>query len=90
MTKVFIFSCIWGAAVFFLQKLLFEKTSKRILHFIPLMIIGAVYTVSIILWISELYVDSGFLFHTLLGWILAGLNTTALVADGIAWLIEKV
>ena len=84
---------IYAGGIFILQRILFARTSRKGLHCIPLYLIGFVYLFAIGCFLYDTLgfsVHDGFLFYTLMAWILLGINTIALLADGIAWLIEKV
>jgi len=88
--KIGILVLLTAIVTFSLQSLIFKKCSRPILHFFPLICIGCIYLVSLGLFISELYQSGGVKTSTLYSFILTGVNTVALVADGCAWLIEKV
>ncbi len=85
-----IYALFFSIITFIVQLILFRKSSHVICHFIPLMCIGCIYLVSLGLFVSEINQSGGVLMNTLYSFILTGVNTTALIADGCAWLIEKV
>ena len=90
---LFLCSFLYAGFIFLLQRILFSRTCNKAIQCIPLYGIGLVYMVSIgcFLYDSIGFSDhDGFLYLTLLGWILIGINSVALLADGIACLIEKV
>lgn len=88
--KILFLVLITAIITFSLQSLIFKKCSRPVFHFIPLICIGCIYLVSLGLFISELHQSGGVKMSTLYSFILTGVNTVALVADGCAWLIEKV
>ena len=90
MFKIIIASVAVAAATFVLQMLLFHKTERKILHFIPAFAVGLLYTAAIILFVLDLGKSGGYLFNSLIALIISWIGTVALVADAAAWLIEKV
>ena len=90
MSKFILVFLVLAAAVCGIQSVLFAKTSRRILHFLPLIVIGAVYLTAFGLYLSDLNRNGGVLMNTIFAYVIAIFNTSALVGDGIAWLIEKV
>ena len=91
MEKVILISIPFAVAVFAVQTLLFSKTSRTIIHLIPIFVIGMFYLTALGLVISDIAAPSGCVkMNTLYALILAVADTVALIADGTAWLIEKV
>lgn len=90
MFKIIIASIVVAAATFVLQMLLFHKTERKILRFIPLFVVGLLYVVAIILFVLDFSKSGGYLFNTLMALIISWIGTVALVADAAAWLVEKV
>lgn len=90
---LFFCTCLYTGFIFILQHILFSKTQNKFLQCIPLYCIVFTYLFSIgcILYDTLGHaIHDGYLFYSFLGWILIMINTLALIADGIAWLIEKV
>ena len=90
-----IIAILYAVLLFAAQTILFRKTEKRIVHWIPLMFIGLVYLTALVLPIldpilAELGRNDGYSFYTFAALLTAGVNTVGLAADGVAWLIEKV
>ena len=86
---------LYAVVLFVVQTMLFRKTEKRIVHWIPLLFIGLVYLTALVLPIldpimAELGRNDGYSFYTFAALLTAGINTVGLAADGVAWLIEKV
>lgn len=91
--KLICITALYAAGIFLLQRILFLKTSKTIFHCFPLYIIYFVYLATAGCFLYDTLGFSshdGFLFRSLMAWIIIGINTAALLADGIAWLIEKI
>ncbi len=87
------YACLYTGLLFILQRALFTKTQNTFLQCIPLYCIAGIYLFSIgcILYDTLGYsVHDGYLFYSFLEWTLIIINTAALIAVGIAWLIEKV
>jgi len=90
---LFFYACLYTVLLLILQHVLFAKTQNIFLQCIPLYCIAGIYLFSIgcILYDTLGFsVHDGYLFYSFLGWTLMIINTAALIADGIAWLIEKV
>ncbi len=86
---------IYAVLLFTVQTILFQKTTKKILHMIPLLIIGLVYFAALLLPFAdkvmmELGRNDGYSFYSFVASLVAGINTLGLAADGTVWLIEKV
>ncbi len=86
---------LYAVIVFIVQTMLFRHTSKTIIHTIPLMVIGAVYILALLMPLAdqvmiELGRNDGYSFYSFVALLVAGNNTLGLIADGAAWLIEKV
>ena len=90
-----IIAIIYAAALFTVQTLLFRKTKKRLLHLLPLAVIALVYLVALCLPIADTVMtglgrNDGYAFYSFAAMLTAGINTVGLIADGAAWLVEKV
>jgi len=86
---------LYAVCVFLIQTMLFRKTSRKILHAIPLMGIGGIYIIALFLPLAdsvmtELGRNDGYSFYSFAALLTAGINTLGLFADGAAWLVEKV
>lgn len=91
MEKVILIAIPFAAVIFAVQSWLFRKFSRKIVHWIPVFVVAAVYLISLALVISDLVVPSGCVkINTLYALILSSGDTVALLAVGTAWLIEKV
>ena len=86
----YLIALVFAAVIFAAQTVLFRKTERKVLHFLPLIVIGVLYAAALVLFLSDLDRTGGFLMNTLVALILTGAATLALLADGVAWLIEKV
>ena len=90
MYKVALIGIAFAALMFLFQRLLFCKTGRRILHFLPVFVHAAVYAVSVGLCVYDALHPYGFMFYTFVGALTAAVNTVGLIGVGIAWLFEKV
>ena len=91
MEKVILIAIPFAVGIFAVQTLLFRKSSRTIVHLIPVCAVAAVYRAALGLLISDIVAPSGCVkMNTLYALILAAADTVALTAVGIAWLIEKV
>jgi len=86
---------LYAVIVFVVQTMLFRHTSGKMIRMIPLMVIGAGYLIAVLLPLAdqvmiELGRNDGYAFYSFAALIAAGINTLGLIADGAAWLIEKV
>ena len=91
MEKVILIAIPFAVGIFAVQTLLFRKSSRTIVHLIPVFAVAAVYLAALGLLISDIVAPSGCVkMNTLYALILASADTVALTAVGIAWLIEKV
>ncbi len=88
--KFIVLAIICAVVTFLVQSLIFKKCSRTVFHFIPLMLIGCVYLVALGLFISDLNQTGGALVLKVYSFVIAGVNTVALIADLFAWLVEKV
>ncbi len=80
-----------AAATFALQSFLFQKCTRTIFHLIPVILIGCVYLSALGLFLADILLPSGgYRFYAAMSFLITGVNTVALIADGVAWLIEKV
>ena len=80
---------------FLSQRLLLQRTEKRILHFLPLIAVGVIYLVSACLPLADdimtaLGRNDGYAFYHFAALLTAGVNTLGLLSIGAAWLYEKV
>ncbi len=81
--------------IFLVQTLLLRTSQKRILHLLPLIMIGVVYLAAACLpaldgIMAELGRNDGYSFWGFTALLTAGMNTLGLFSVGAAWLIEKV
>jgi len=90
MFKIVLIALAFAAVMFGLQRLVFDKSERRLVHLVPVFITIAVYAVSVGLCVFNELNPTGFMFYTFVGIITAAVNTAGLVGVGIAWLIEKV
>lgn len=91
MEKVILIAIPFAVGIFAVQTLLFRKSSRTIVHLIPVFAVAAGYLAALGLLISDIVAPSGCVkMNTLYALILAAADTVALTAVGIAWLIEKV
>ncbi len=91
MEKVILIALPFAVGIFAVQNLLFCKTSRTLIHLIPILVIGIFYLAALGLVIYDTVAPSGCVkMNTLYALILAAADTVALIAVGIAWLIEKV
>ncbi len=84
--------CMLAAVIAFsLQSFLFKKCSRPIFHLLPVIGIVCIYLISFGLFLVDVIEPSGgFLGFKFFSYIITAVNTVALLADGVAWLIEKV
>ncbi len=92
---VILISIVYAALLFFIQTMLFKKSSKKILRVIPLLMIGVVYLAALALpfvdnYMAEVGRNDGYSFYTFISLCVAGINTVGLLSTGVAWLVEKV
>ena len=90
-----IIAVLYAVLMFVAQTMLFRKTEKRIVHWIPLMFVSVVYLTALVLPVldpimAELGRNDGYSFYAFAALLTAGINTMGLAAVGAAWLIEKV
>ena len=90
MFQIIIASVVVAASTFAVQMLIFRKTARKILRLIPLFVVGLLYTAAIILFTLDFFKSGGYLFNTLIALIISSVGTAMLVADAVAWLVEKV
>ena len=86
---------IYGAVMFFAQTALFRRSSRKIVHILPLIVIGLVYVTALFLPLgdqimAQLDRNDGYSFYAFVALLVSGVNTVGLVADGVAWLVWKV
>ena len=92
---LWILGILYVVLCFVLQTILFRKTEKKVLHFLPLILIGVIYIVCVSLpmmdaVMTELGRNDGFNFYGFSAMIAAGVNTVGLIAVGAAWIYESV
>ena len=91
MGKIILLAIPIAVGIFAVQTMLFRKTSKMLIHLIPVFAVAAVYLAALGLVISDVIAPSGCVkMNTLYAWILSAGDTVALIAVGAAWLIEKI
>lgn len=91
MEKVILLAIPAAVGIFAVQTMLFRKTSRTLIHLIPVLVVAAVYLAALGLVISDVVAPAGCVkMNTLYALILSAADTVALIAVGAAWLIEKV
>ena len=86
-----IFLCgILAAIVFSIQLTLCRRAKKAVLRRIPLFVIAALYAVAVVLYGSDAFLGrGGVAIGAIFGFILLVVNTVALAADLLAWLMYR-
>lgn len=81
-----------AVAFYFFQAILLHTSQRRIVRLLPLITIGAMYLVSAGLIAAEhIFVfGDGCQMYAFFGILLAAAATVALVAVGVAWLVDRV
>ena len=90
MKEAIIFSILLAGIVIGIQTTLFRRTQKKVLHLLPLIVIGGIYIVALAFVIADLDNEGGVAINIIFAQIISVINTIALASDGMAWLIQVI
>lgn len=90
MKEAIIFSILLAGIVIGIQTILFRQTQKKVLHLLPLIVIGGIYIVALAFVIADLDNEGGVAINIIFAQIISVINTIALASDGVAWLIQVI